>query len=80
MQRGVVAQLHAELGSTTERLQADLAEWQGRCEALEGQLQEQQQHAVKLEQDLKNRPSPQQVSYNELAYSWDLFTSLFVSC
>ena len=50
MQRGVVAQLHEELGSTTERLQDDLAEWQGRCEDLEGQLQEQQQHSLKLEQ------------------------------
>jgi len=61
LQRGIVAHLHEELSSSTERLQAELAEWQGRCEALEGQLQAQQAHSSQLEQDLKTRPTLQQV-------------------
>lgn len=58
-----MAHLHEELSSSTERLQAELAEWQGRCEALEGQLQAQQAHGSQLEQDLKVRPTPQQVIF-----------------
>jgi hypothetical protein len=57
-----VAHLHEELSSSTERLQAELAEWQGRCEDLEGQLQAHQAHSSQLEQDLKTRPTPQQVT------------------
>ena len=57
-----MAHLHEELSSSTERLQAELAEWQGRCEALEGHLQAQQAHSSQLEQDLKTRPTPQQVT------------------
>jgi len=57
-----VAHLHEELSSSTERLQAELAEWQGRCEDLEGQLQALQAHGSQLEQDLKTRPTPQQVT------------------
>lgn len=45
-----------------ERLQGELAEWQGRCEDLEGQLQLQQAYSAGLEQDLKARPTAQQVS------------------
>ncbi len=56
-----MAHLHEELSSSTERLQAELAEWHGRCEDLEGQLQAQQTHSSQLEQDLKTRPTPQQV-------------------
>ena len=57
-----MAHLHEELSSSTERLQAELAEWQGRCEALEEQLQAQQAQSSQLEQDLKTRPTPQQVT------------------
>ena len=57
-----MAQLHEELSSTTERLQADLADWQGRCEDLEGQLHAQQAQSLQLEQDLKARPSTQQAN------------------
>ncbi len=57
-----MAHLHEELSSSTERLQAELAEWQGRCEDLEGQLQAHQAHSSQLEQDLKTRPTPQQVT------------------
>lgn len=60
-QRGVVAHLHQELSSSMERLQGELAEWQGRCEDLEGQLQLQQAYSAGLEQDLKARPTAQQV-------------------
>ena len=66
LQRGVVAQLHEELSSITERLQADLAEWQGRCEDLEGQLHTQPGHSLQLEQDLKARPTTQQATFNLL--------------
>ncbi|KAL0022630.1 hypothetical protein WJX77_011900 [Trebouxia sp. C0004] len=60
-QRGIVAHLHEELSSSTERLQAEVAEWRDRCEAREGQLQAQQAHGSQLEQDLRTRPTPQQV-------------------
>lgn len=65
LQRGIVAHLHEELSSSTERLQAELAEWQGRCEVLEGQVQAQQAHTSELEQDLRARPSAQQVSWTD---------------
>ena len=71
LQRGIVAHLHEELSSSTERLQAELAEWQGRCEVLEGQVQAQQAHISELEQDLKARPSAQQVSWTHHMSSLD---------
>ena len=58
-----MADLHEELSSTTQQLQADLAEWQGRCEGLQAELQAQQGHTAQLEQDLKARPTSQQVMH-----------------
>lgn len=57
-----MAHLHQELSSATEDLEAKVAEWQGRCDTLEGQLQSQQSHEAELEQDLKARPTAQQVN------------------
>lgn len=62
LQRGIVAQMHEELSSATETLQADAAHWQGQWEEAEGQLQAQQGLALQLEQELKARPTTQQVT------------------
>lgn len=62
MQREVVARLHEDMSSSTERLQAEVAEWQGRYGVLQADLQAQQQQTLHLEQELKARPTPQQVS------------------
>ena len=56
-----MARLHEDLSSSTERLQAELAAWQGRCEGMEAELQANRQHSMQLEQDLKARPTFQQV-------------------
>ena len=61
VQREVVARLHEDLSSSTERLQAELAEWQGRCESLEAELQAEHKQGMQLEQALKARPTSQQV-------------------
>ncbi|KAL3136045.1 hypothetical protein ABBQ32_007079 [Trebouxia sp. C0010 RCD-2024] len=60
-QREVVARLHEDMSSSTERLQAEVAEWQGRYGVLQADLQAQQQQTLHLEQELKARPTPQQV-------------------
>ena len=67
MQRDVVARLHEDLSSSTERLQAELAKWQGCCEDLEAELQAQQKQSMQLEHDLEARPTSQQVSLNGCA-------------
>ena len=61
VQKEVVARLHEDLSSSTERLQAELAAWQGRCEDLEAELQAEQKQSMQLEQDLKARPTSQKV-------------------
>ncbi|KAL3131491.1 hypothetical protein ABBQ38_007797 [Trebouxia sp. C0009 RCD-2024] len=60
-QREVVARLHADMSSSTEQLQAEVAEWQGRYEVWQADLQAQQQQTLQLEQELKARPTAQQV-------------------
>lgn len=62
VQREFVARLHEDLSSSTERLQAELAKWQGCCEDLEAELQAERMQSMQLEQDLKARPTSQQVS------------------
>ena len=57
MQREVVARLHEDMSSSTEQLQNEVMEWQGRCEVLQADLEAQQKQTMQLEQELKARPT-----------------------
>ncbi|KAL3136052.1 hypothetical protein ABBQ32_007082 [Trebouxia sp. C0010 RCD-2024] len=56
-QREAVARLHEDMSNSTDLLQAEVAEWQGRCEVVPADLQLHTQHKqiLQLELELKAR-------------------------
>lgn len=53
--------LKAELASTSQRLEAEEAQWSARCDALRQSLQKQEAHSAALEAQLASRPTGAQV-------------------
>ena len=61
VQRDIVASLHQQLASDTEHLQQEAQEWQSQCTSMEKELNEAQAKASAIQQELKTRPTNQQV-------------------
>ena len=72
VQRDIVASLHEQLASDTEQLQQEAQEWQSQCTSMEKELVEAQAKASAMQQELKTRPTNQQVHANAL---WPLHRS-----
>lgn len=62
MQRDVVATLHQQLAHTSDQLQQEVQEWQDQCAALEKDLSDVRAEAHDAQQELKTRPTGQQVT------------------
>ena len=62
VQRDIVAKLHEELSSTIESMQQDVQRWQDQCSTFERQLAAAQAEVSTSQQELKSRPTVQQVS------------------
>lgn len=61
VQRDVVASLHQQLATTTQQLQQEAQDWQDQCTTLEKELDDVRAEAGSMQQELKARPTTQQV-------------------